>query len=290
MSVLELCTIKDAIDRATLQMEGGSLLNARTEAEMIVEDAVGLGRAELYLDSKRQLSVSEREFIEAAITRRLEGEPLQYILGHQQFRHLDLTCRQGVLIPRPETELLVEEALVELRSLGGPRIVLDIGCGTGAIALSIAHEYSEAQLLASDISQVAVELTEENSERYGLSARVKAVRANLFEGLNDIKGRFDMIVSNPPYIPQAELVSLQREVQFEPTLALDGGEDGLNFYRAIIEQSPTFLRPGGMLLLEVGFGQAEDVAALSVKSGYFTAIQLWKDYQGIDRIVTARRV
>jgi len=290
VAAVKILTIKEAINRATLALEGGFVINARIEAERIICEATGLARAELYLNRERELTASENAFIESAISERLGGKPLQYILGHQQFRHLDLKCRENVLIPRPETELLVEEALYEIGKLGGPGLILDIGCGTGAIALSIAHEHKEARVFASDISPAAVELTKENANLNDLLDRVQVVRSNLFSELGSLRGRLDVLVSNPPYIPGKELSSLQREVQFEPRLALDGGEDGLDFYRAIIEQSPEFLKSGGVLLLEIGFGQAPGMAALLNNSGYFNDVDLRKDYQGIERIVKARRV
>ncbi|HZD59734.1 MAG TPA: peptide chain release factor N(5)-glutamine methyltransferase [Anaerolineae bacterium] len=289
MAAVKTFTIGEAINWATLQLEGGSLFGARVEAERIISDATGLARAELYLNRERTLCAPECDFIELAVAKRLSGVPLQYVLGHQQFRFLDLVCRENVLIPRPETELLVEEALVELRSLGGPRLVMDIGCGTGAIALSIAHEYSDAFIYATDVSPAAIELTGENARRSGLSAGVQIIQSDLFKDIGDLRGRLDMVVSNPPYIPHGELGSLQREVQFEPNLALDGGEDGLNFYRAIVEHSPEFLKPGGILLLEVGFGQAAEVATLCNDTGHFTRIDVKKDYQGIERIIKAKR-
>ncbi|MBE0446511.1 MAG: peptide chain release factor N(5)-glutamine methyltransferase [Actinobacteria bacterium] len=290
MAAVKTLTIGEAIGWAALQLEGGSLFNARVEAERIIGDATGLARTELYLSRERSLSAPEHEFIESAIAKRLSGIPLQYILEHQQFRHIDLVCRENVLIPRPETELLVEEALTELRSLGGPRLVLDVGCGTGAIALSIAQEYGGASVFATDISPAAIELTRENSHQNRLSTRVQVIQSDLFSSLESLRGRLDMVVSNPPYVPSGELSSLQREVQFEPELALDGGEDGLDFYRAIIGQSPGFLTPGGVLLMEIGFGQAAEVVALCNGTGHFTHVGVRDDYQGIERIVKARRV
>lgn len=283
-------TISDLLNWATLQLEGGAILSPLVEAERIIGDATGLSRAGLYLDRGRSLSASEIGFIENAIKERLGGKPLQYILGHQQFRHLDLKCREGVLIPRPETELLVDEALKELKSLGGHRVVLDIGCGTGAIALSIAQEYGGAYVYAIDASPDAIELTRENALRGRLLDRIEVLQSNLFGELGSLKGQLDMVVSNPPYIPRGELKSLQREVQFEPQFALDGGEDGLDFYHLISEQSPAFLKSGGSLILEVGLGQAPEVAEMIETTGCFADISLVLDYQGIERIVKARRL
>lgn len=290
MLAARISTITDFLNRATLQLEGGAILNPLVEAERIIGDATGLSRAELYMNRHRALAVPEIEFIENAIEERLAGKPLQYILGHQQFRYLDLRCTGGVLIPRPETELLVDEVLNELKSLGDNRHVLDIGCGTGAIALSIAHEYDRARVYATDISLAAIELTRENALRSRLLDRVQILQSNLFDGLGNLRGRLDLIVSNPPYIPSGELETLQREIRFEPRLALDGGDRGLDFYQLICGQSAAFLKSGGSLMLEVGLGQAREVAGMIEATGYFTDISLIQDYQDIERIVKARRL
>jgi release factor glutamine methyltransferase len=281
--------LKDVLTQATLQLEGGAVLRPQAEAERILEDATGLSRAELYLNGERRVSLPEREFVENALGRRLTGKPLQYVLGHQQFRYLDIACREGVLIPRPETELLVEAALTELKRRGGLRTVVDIGSGTGAIAISIAHEYEKATVYTADISEQALTLTKENARSSGVSDRVHAINSDLFSGLGELTGRLDMVVSNPPYIPSGELATLQREVQFEPRTALDGGNDGLDFYRKIIRHSPEFLKSGGALLLEIGIDQASYVVALLKEAGCFTDIEVRKDYQDIDRIVFARK-
>ncbi len=285
-----LDTVNHVLNQATLLLEGGAVLCPQIEAERILEDALGCLRAELYLNRERILTPSELEFVMRTIDERLTGKPLQYILGHQQFRHLDLACREGVLIPRPETELLVEAALFELNDLGGPRTVIDIGSGTGAIAVSIAYEYEQAVVYAADISAAALSLTAENARTYGVDSRVYAVVSDMLSGLSDLRGRIDMVVSNPPYIPRRELAVLQREVRFEPAEALDGGEDGLDFYRVVIRQSPHFLVAGGALLLEIGIGQASHIVALLNNAGCFKDIEVRKDYQGVDRIITARKV
>lgn len=289
---LAAMTIGEAIKQATLQLEGGSLISARVEAERIVGEALGLERADLYLYSEQELTASAQAFIAGAVAERLGGRPLQYILGHQHFRHLDFVCRENVLIPRPETELLVEEVLAgldDLRTLGVP-LVLDIGSGTGAIALSIAHENDVAQIVAADVSDEAVALSRENVERHGLTDRVTVVQSDLFGGLQDYRRCVDIVVSNPPYIRTSDLESLQGEVRREPQLALDGGEDGLDYYRAIIEEAPAFIKPGGLLFFEIGFDQAADVVAICENSGSFKDIEVRKDYLENDRIIKARRI
>jgi len=283
-------TVFDILDWTTLQLEGGSVLRPRVEAEIIVGKAIGASRSELYLRRAQGLTEAQLEFVKASVATRLTGKPLQYILGHQQFRYLGLVCREEVLIPRPETELLVDVALDELEALGGLRYVLDMGCGTGAIALSIAYEYPEAVVYATDLSDDALELTMENTALTGLKERVRVLKSDLFDSLESLTGQLDMVVSNPPYVPSSEFSSLQKEVLFEPRLALDGGEDGLNYYRIIIERSPEYLKSGGLLLFEVGVGQAKEVKRLLIENGSFVDLAIFKDYQDIERIVKARKV
>lgn len=285
-------TIGEAIKEATLELEGGSLISARVEAERIVGEALGLDRADLYLYSAQELTAPAQAFITGAVAERLSGRPLQYILGHQHFRHLDLICREKVLIPRPETELLVEEVLAglnDLRTLGVP-LVLDIGSGTGAIALSVTYEHDVARVIAVDVSDEAIALTRENAARNGQLDRVTVVQSDLFGGLQAYRGLVDIIVSNPPYIRTSDLESLQGEVGREPRLALDGGEDGLDFYRRIIEEAPAFLKPGGLLFFEIGFDQAAGVLAILEDKGGFKDIEVRKDYLENDRIIKARRI
>lgn len=289
MITARVSTIFDILSWATQELQGGSVLSPQTEAERIVGDAVRLSRAELYLNRQQAVTDSEFAFIKRAVADRVTGRPLQYILGHQQFRHLDLVCREGVLIPRPETELLVEKALSELKSSGG-RIVLDAGCGTGAIAVSIALEHKGAIVYASDISIGALSLTEDNARIAGVLDRVHVVKSDLFTNLKSLKGQLNLVISNPPYIPSRDIGLLQREVQFEPRAALDGGEDGLDFYRAIIENAPEYLQSGGVLLFEIGVGQAVAIVDMMGNSGMFADVEVFKDYAGIERIVRARRV
>ncbi len=289
MIAARVSTIFDILSWATQELQGGSVLSPQTEAERIVGDAVRLSRAELYLNRQQAVASSEFAFIKRAVADRVTGRPLQYILGHQQFRHLDLVCREGVLIPRPETELLVEKALSELKSSEGG-VTLDIGCGTGAIAVSIAFENKDAMVYASDISTEALSLAKENARIAGVSDRVHVIESNLFANLEGLKEQLNVIISNPPYISSGGIGQLQREVQFEPRAALDGGEDGLDFYRAIIEDAPEYLRPGGVLLFEIGVGQAGAIVDILENSGMFADVEVFKDYAGIERIVRARRV
>lgn len=312
-------SINEILKKTTLALEGGFVLNGRVEAERILERVTGLKRAELYLERERLLSEDELRRIEAAVSERLSGRPLQYVLGEQQFRYLTLKCREGVLIPRPETELLVDAALEELKLMQagglpaagenvgknsgrqlegtevavkeapGKLVVLDIGTGSGAIALSIAKECAGCDVVASDVSDEALELTRQNAALNGLENRVRIVKSDIFDGLGELKGKLDMIVSNPPYIPSKDMAGLQREVGFEPRRALDGGPEGLDFYRRIVAGAGEFLKPSGVLLFEIGFDQGEALRKILEAAGY-AGIEILKDYAGHNRIAKAKRI
>jgi len=228
--------------------------------------------------------------------------PIQYVIGHTNFCGLDFVVNEDVLIPRPETELLVETAIALIRgsqehptheAAGGAgkstrAQILDLCTGSGCIAIALAGALTkdaiDCRIIASDISLKALEAARTNARRLGASGRIDFVDSDLFR---NIKGRFDIIVSNPPYIAKFEFDTLQKEVLKEPRMALDGGEDGLDFYRKIIEGAPLHLNPGGHLLLEIGFGQANEVKEM-VESGGFKALAIDKDFNGIDRVVIAK--
>ena len=218
--------------------------------------------------------------------------PIQYIIGHTEFCGLDLTVNEGVLIPRPETELLVQAAL-DLTHTPHPTPhtlnILDLCTGSGCVAISLAHSLTkdrfDCKIVASDISQDALEVARSNAGRHGLSYRIEFIQSDLFR---NIKDKFDIIVSNPPYIAQFEFETLQKEVLKEPILALDGGEDGLDFYRKIVRSAPDHLRPGGHILFEIGFGQASEIQKIIEAGGHFKIAEVRKDFNDIDRVVIAK--
>jgi release factor glutamine methyltransferase len=256
--------------------------NPRLEAEWMLCEALTLDRVGLYLNFDKPLSETELSSYRGMVLRRGKREPLQYILGNQEFMGLEFQVSPAVLIPRHDTEVLVSEGI---KRGGAARSILDIGAGSGCVAVALAKALPEAEVCAVDISGAALAVARDNAQRN--DASVQFFQGSLLEPFAD--RRFDMILSNPPYIPNAELATLQQEVRgFEPLGALDGGTDGLDFYRAIVAGAPDHLNAGGWLLFEVGMGQAPDVLEL-LKSGGFAADSFSAlDPAGIERVVGGR--
>lgn len=240
------------------------------EARIIISDLTGLPIGRINIEAP-PLSTALRERIEGIVKRRAQGEPLQYILGKWEFMGLPFYTRHCALIPRQDTETLCEEAL----AIGG-RTLLDLCCGTGCIGVSLA-KLGGFQVTFGDISRDCIDLARENAALNGVAGSF--VLTDMF---GNISGSYDMICVNPPYIPTSDLALLQAEVKREPALALDGGADGLDFYRRIARDYAAHLNPGGALLMEVGAGQAEDVAAM------FPNARRIEDICGIERVVTVR--
>ena len=265
--------------------------NPRLQAELLLADVLEMRRRDLYLQFERLLTPDEVDGYREHVKKRAQRVPVQYITGEAGFRELMLTVREEVLIPRPETEMLVEVALEFLSSREEP-LVLDLGCGSGAIALAIAGEHPTARLVAIDLSGEALAVTRENAERGEMAERVEMLCGDLFAPLRERveEERFDAIVSNPPYVRSGDIAELEPEVrEHEPHLALDGGEDGLDCYRRIVGEAGEFLQPEGCLFLEVGDGQGEAVSGLLDAEGCFEDIEMRLDLNDIPRVVMARR-
>jgi release factor glutamine methyltransferase len=259
--------------------------NARLDAEVLLADLLGVDRVGVYLNFDRPLSPAEVAGYRESIRRRGKREPLQHIRGRQEFFSRDFRVDRRVLVPRPETELVVEEALSIAREVGSPR-VLDLGTGSGVIAITLALELATAEVFAGDLSSEALAVAAENAARLGVADRVRFGEGDLaaaFEG-----ERFDLVVSNPPYIAAAELATLAPELRdFEPRLALDGGVDGLEVYRRIAAALGLVLSPGGACVLELGAGQRERVTEIFAERGFAVA-NVRRDLAGIERVLTVR--
>ena len=262
----------------------------RLDAEWLLSAALGVDRLQLYLQYDRPLSSEEREAFKPLLRRRASREPLQYILGRTGFRQLELETDPRVLIPRPETEVLVQEVLDWASSRAGSvGWVWDMGTGTGAVALSLAAEGAWAGVVATDVSPEALTVAADNAERYDPSGLVEFREGSLFEPLEQGEA-FDVIVSNPPYIADGDKGELQPEVRdWEPPEALFAGEDGLDVIRQLVTGAPERLLEGGLLALECGLGQAQRVAADVHATGAFAAVRIRNDLTGRPRFVMAER-
>jgi len=269
--------------------------DAIREAEMIISRLLGIDRVTLYRDNP-QIPEKCISKIDELLRRRAKREPLQYILGYTEFCGLKIKVGKGVLIPRPETELLVEEAIKTVTSYKlqvaskdnhSSLNILDLCTGSGCIALALAREFPDAQVYGTDISEIAIRYAKENAKLNKIK-NVAFIKGSLFKPVKKSLNTFDLIVSNPPYIKRNDIKNLQIEIKdWEPVKALDGGEDGLDYYRAIIPEAKNYLKECGCLMFELGVSQANGIRKMAEDAG-FVNISLIKDYAGINRILIAK--
>lgn len=278
----EVWTIRKTLDWCRAYLERHQDKNPRLSAEWLMSAATGLSRVELYAYFDRPLSMEERNVLRESLRRRGRGEPLQYISGEAAFRHIVVKTAKGVLIPRPETETLVQLALDHF---GGEEDIraLEVGTGTGCIALSLAKE-GDMQVLATDISPEAVACAERNAEALNLGDRVEIRECDCVDG---VKGEFDLLISNPPYIPSAVMAGLDDEViGFEPHLALDGGDDGLDFFDRLLCEALPLLNTGGLFCCELDETTLGEAASRAVSAGLHD-VEIVNDLAGKPRVITA---
>ena len=275
-------TVLEVLHKTTMYFKKHNVESPRLNAEHLVAYVLGRTRIELYLEFERELTEAELAPLREMVTRRAQGEPLQHLLGTVEFCGLIFLCDKRAMVPRPETEELVEFLKSEIRNPKSE--ILDVGTGSGVIALSFAAKFPEAEIYAVDISEDALELARENAARLGLSDRVRFFRSNL---LQDVDGTFDLIVANLPYIATQDRHTLSREVLHDPHVALFGGAYGEEFVRELIAQAPARLHPGGTLALEIGIGQSDALfSALTEKK--YRDIYSKNDYSGVTRFLFAK--
>ena len=277
----------------TTRLEAAGSATARPDAEWLLAAVLGVGRFDLYLEPGRRVADTDLDRYQSLLGRRAAGEPIQHLLGFEDFAGLRLAVTPDVLIPRPETEGLVEWSIARL----GPSVaarVADVGTGSGAIACALAAALPRVRVLATDVSLPGLEVAAGNVAALGLQGRVRLLAADLLSPLGSRReegpavGGFDMVVANPPYLPTGALAGLPREVvDFEPRLALDGGPDGLRVIRRVVAAAAGALRPGGSLLMEIGEGQAGPVASLMAAEG-FSGIEARLDLRGVERYVAGQ--
>ena len=275
-------TVLEVLQAATAHLKKHGVENPRLNAEHLLAHVLGRKRIELYLDFERKLTETELGPLRELVKRRSEGEPLQHLLGTVEFCGLTFLCDRRAMVPRPETEELVEFLKLEIQDPKSE--IVDVGTGSGVIALSLAAEFPEARILAVDVSDDALALAQENAIRLDLSSRVEFLKSRLLE---NIEGAFDLIVANLPYISTQDRPTLSREVLHDPEIALFAGARGDELVRELIDQAPTRLRPGGMLALEIGLGQSEALFSVLTEKNY-RDICSKNDYNGVTRFLFAR--
>lgn len=286
-------TIKEILRVTTEYLEGKAVESPRLSSEILLAHALGVERIDLYMRLDQPLTPDEVSRYRDLVRRRSKREPVQYITRRQEFWSLDFEVGPGVLIPRAETELLVEQVLA-LRRAGdlpfgdGELRLLDLGTGCGAVAIALCMEIPEATLWATDISDQALETARANAERHGVLDRMVLNRGDLFDAVPG--GMFQAVISNPPYVPSDQMKTLPPEVGlYEPTAALDGGEGGTAVVERIIREAPKFLFPGGWLILEMSPEQAASAEGMVVGSGSYQTRLILKDYSRRDRVLMAER-
>lgn len=276
--------IKDIINYGVAMIKNTE--SPSLETQMMIAKVIEKDRLYIMLNLEEDIDESKVEIIKTMIDKRKSSYPLQYILGEREFWGMDFKVSEGVLIPRQDTEILIEETLKKLKdnkhksNLKG----FEIGVGSGIISITLLKEIETLTMIGVDINDKAIELTKANALKHEVSDRLCILNSNLFEKINK-ENQFDFIISNPPYIETKVIDSLQEDIkQHEPKLALDGGEDGLDFYRAIIEQSKSYISPYGFIAFEIGYNQAEAVKKIFVENGY-PNVTIAKDLAGFDRVV-----
>ncbi|RNC28897.1 MAG: Release factor glutamine methyltransferase [Candidatus Dichloromethanomonas elyunquensis] len=275
----------NVLKKGTNYLESKGIIDARADADLLLASVRGTTRDKLYLDLNREISFSEEEQFQGLLRQRGEREPLAYLLKNREFMGLEFYVDRNVLIPRPETELLVEKVL-DLKTnyfRNKSAYILDLGTGSGAVAVAASFYWPKAQVLGTDVSEKALMVAEKNALAHYV--RVEFRLGDLFKPVSGEK--FDIIISNPPYVAEEEYEQCSPEVKNEPSLALIGGKDGLDFYRRIADEAEYYLKPGGVIILEIGCSQGEAVKGLFTLRGYKTFIFL--DFAGHDRIVTAKK-
>lgn len=278
----KLRTVLELLNLGSGYLEQQGCPTPRLDAEVLLCHVLNMDRVQLYVNFDRPLEVSEIDQYRYLIGWRGRRVPVSYLLGKREFYSKEFKVTRDVLIPRPETEILVEQAIKLVQPFIMPRVI-DLGTGSGVIAVSLALQISEIQVLAADISSQALAVAQENATLLGVKEKITFLQSDLFQKIPNDK--YHLICSNPPYIPTKDLSTLEPEVRLEPKIALDGGIDGLDFYRRIIAQAPEYLISGGHLVLEIGWDQGAKVIELGRTAG-FVNCQIIPDYAGKDRVVT----
>lgn len=278
-------TIKELLNQAVIMLKNENIDAPKNKARMLLEATLKKSREYLMIYDTKEITSIERYRYIKNVKRHIAGEPLQYITGKQEFMKLNFLVTKDVLIPRSDTEILVEEVIKIAENKANP-VILDMCTGSGAIAISIAKYVKNVKVYATDISEKALEIARKNAEFNGVKNNIKFIESNLFDKIKDKK--FDIIVSNPPYIETDTIKRLTKYVQNEPKIALDGGKDGLDFYRKITDNGYKFLNRQGYICLEIGYNQKTAVRKILENKKRYVNIKCLKDLCGNDRVVIAQ--
>ncbi len=287
---VETWTINKLLNWVTQYLTDKGIESPRLSAELLLSYVLGLKRIELYTHHDTQVAKTDLDKLHVLVKRAGQNEPIAYLVGKTEFYSMEMGVSQDCLIPRPETELLVQRAIEFLRMRVGTQLICDLCTGCGCIAAAIAKNFPHVHIIATDISDSALSIAARNIEKYQLQERIELLSGDLFEPIIPQldTGKFDLIVCNPPYVSAIEYEKLDKNVKdYEPRLALFAGEDGLDIYNRIIEKVDKFLKPNAALMLEIGYAQGPAVIGLLEQTGIFTEIKIEKDYHNNDRIVTA---
>ena len=275
-------TIKEALNQGVIMLKNENIEAPKNKARQLLEKTLKQSKEYLIIYDTKEITALQRENYIKNIKRLIQGEPLQYITGKQEFMKLNFLVNKDVLIPRQDTEILVEEVIEISKKIANP-VILDLCTGSGAIAISIAKYVPSAKIYASDISPKALDIAKQNAELNRVKNNIEFIESNLFNKIKNLK--FDVIVSNPPYIEKDEIKKLSKDVQREPIIALDGGKDGLDFYRKISNEAYSFLNRQGYLCLEIGYNQKKAVTKIIEEQKRYINIYSKKDLCENDRIV-----
>jgi release factor glutamine methyltransferase len=280
--------VHNILNESTKALEAADIPSARLDAEVLLSFCLGCDRLEFYKNPDMTISEAQLAAFRNLIARRLQWEPVAYITGRKEFWSFTLEVNNSVLIPRPDTEIIVEETVNIYRKIDFPEIkILDIGTGSGAIAIALALEITDAKVVATDISQAVLNMAQKNAAALGLQDKIDFRQGNLFEPVN---GFFDIIVCNPPYISAQDYEKLPVGVRnYEPQDALLAGKSGLEFYEKLIYQAAGFVQKNGWLLLEIGAKQESGVREIMEAAGFYDSIEMRRDYAGLPRVIKARR-
>ena len=290
---METWTIQKLLNWVTDYFTGKGVDAPRLSAELLLSHVLGMKRIELYTQFDKPVARPQLDELHGLVKRAGDHEPVAYLIGKTEFYSLEVNITGDCMIPRPETELLVQRAIEFLRTRHGTQFVCDLCTGSGCVAVAIAKNVPDARLIATDISAAALDVAAQNVDKHALTERITLLQGDLFEPLVrplDVE-QFDLIVCNPPYVSAAEYETLDTNVKdYEPKIALFAGEDGLDIYRRIIEKADQFLKPEAVLMLEIGYAQGPAVSELLEQTGAFVEITIEKDTHDNERIVTTKRL